>query len=120
MLGGLWAGNGGSGNTALIPSTRPDGGAICKGMTLTRTGAGLYTLQLAASPGAGPSVPFILGLLGNDIGSPTGVVYTISEVVRTASTGTMTLKITVAGTLTDPATTETIWICLAVADAGQP
>lgn len=92
---------------------------ICKGLSLTRTGAGLYTLQFLGASNVSQSVPFILSCWGQVI-SPAGTVYNVVTLTEVPATGICTLKFSVAGTPTDPIANETIEIELDLSSAGQP
>lgn len=79
------------------------------GLKLTRTGAGLYTVQLIGSDGSDAFVPFILhadfSVVVNDA-DPTDDTDAIQvrELTRDASTGTMTLQcLDEGGVSRDPA-----------------
>ena len=117
---GRWPGSNAPANGLYPPATRADGGAICKGLTLTRTGVGLYTLQFIGPSNVSSSVPYILES-GGYVLTPTGVLYLVIPLTEVATTGTVTIKITTAaGVATDPPASETICLYMILSSAGQP
>ena len=105
-------------NQVYTPSLRPDGGVVWRGWQLTRTGVGLYTAQWVGPNGAG-SVPWI-GISRGDVVSSTNRYDPIWIKAESASAGTVTMAITLGGTLTDPGSSELIRLWVEVCDAGNP
>lgn len=103
----------GAGTGAPTNALRPDGGSVTKGITLTRTGVGLYTGTLVDG-----SAPFILDASAKVISSTN--LFSAQVLTIVAATGVATFKLTVGGSAQDPSTTETIVVIFDVADAGQP
>lgn len=92
---------------------------MCKGLTLTRTGAGLYTLQFTGVSNVSNSVPNYLRTDGYVV-SPAGTIYQFVVLSETASTGTVLVKFAVAGAATDPIANETMVLETSFSDSGQP
>jgi len=113
----------GASNGACAPILRADGGQLCKDLTFTRTGAGLYTLQhVPPAPSAvNQGFPSILSVLG----ALRSAAFTLAQFtpgVYTPSTGTITMKITTPSTAAayDPVNGETIELLLSIANSVVP
>jgi hypothetical protein len=119
---GKWSGSASPANGLYTPTQRstPNGvGAIWKGLTLTRTGTGLYTVQFVGALAVAGSVPYF-GNTRGDVVSTTNRYDPIWIKSDTASTGVILIGITLGGTLTDPGAAELIRMGVEVCDAGQP
>ena len=117
---GKWAGSGAPANGLYTPKQRANGtGVLCRGFTLTRTAAGLYTLQWTGPSNVSSSVPNWLDTRVQ-VHSPAGTVYTGTVLSQSASTGAATLQIQTGGVNADPIANETIVVEAVFSDAANP
>lgn len=90
-------------------------GAVCRGLTLTRTGAGLYTVAFVDG-----SVPHIFPCDFNVVSDVPQNVYILT---KNAATGTITISIVLASnvaTASDPDSADVIEAVVPASEQGQP